>query len=168
MAKSTAYNGGFKDDKIDIKPLLNYPKQIIWGGNYYSDVLPFSKSWLIWDKRTDDKYSNDFADGEIAYSNLKCGVRIFRFLWSGMIQGDMKNKEERFHPTQKPIPLLIWCIEKSDTAGIILDPFLGSGTTALACEKLNRRWIGIEISEKYCEIAKKRIEQYTNQLKLFK
>ena len=168
MAKSTAYNGGFKDDKIDIKPLLNYPKQIIWGGNYYSDVLPFSKSWLIWDKRTDDKYSNDFADGEIAYSNLKCGVRIFRFLWSGMIQGDMKNKEERFHPTQKPIPLLIWCIEKSDTAGIILDPFLGSGTTALACEKLNRKWIGIEISEKYCEIAKKRIEQYTNQLKLFK
>ena len=63
---------------------------------------------------------------------------------------------------------MVWCIEKSKTTGIILDPFLGSGTTALACEKLNRRWIGIEISEKYCEIAKKRIEEYTSQLKLFK
>ena len=73
----------------------------------------------------------------------------------------------RLHPNQKPIPIIQWCIKKSKTNGIVLDPFIGSGTTAVACERLTRRWIGIEIEEKYCEIAAKRIELERKQLKLF-
>ena len=85
-----------------------------------------------------------------------------------MLQGNMKHKEKRYHPTQKPIFVIKNLIERfSEPKDIILDSFLGSGTTGVACEKLGRRWIGIEISEKYCEIAKKRIRAEANQHKLF-
>ena len=141
--------------------------QIFFGGNYYADILPISKGWLIWDKRVEDRYRNDFADCEIAWMSL--GVsRVYRWLWSGMIQQDMKNKEKRFHPTQKPVGLFIKILKDySNDESLIFDPFLGSGTTGVACEKLGRRWIGIEISEKFCEIAKKRILAEANQMKLW-
>lgn len=132
---------------------------IIFGGNYYA--LPASSCWLVWDK---DNGASDFADCELAWTNFKTAVRKFKFRWNGMIQENMKEKEVRFHPTQKPTRLLQWCIEHADRASkqkieTILDPFMGSGTTLRAAKDLGRKAVGIEREEKYCEIAAKRMSQ---------
>ena len=112
----------------------------------------------MWDKENGD---NQFADCELAWTNLDKPIRIKRHMWNGMLR---KGKEYRWqHPTQKPVSLIVWCISfLSD--GTILDPFLGSGTTLVACKELNRNGIGIEISPKYCEIAKKRLQNTTGSL----
>ena len=133
--------------------------QIIFGGNYYD--LPPTPSWLIWDK---ENGANDFADAEMAWTNMKSAVRLFRWRWQGMLQGDMGKKEFRYHPTQKPMPVMRWCIEQSKTTGTILDPFMGSGTTLRAAKDLNRKAIGIEIEERYCEIAANRMSQMVLEL----
>jgi len=128
-------------------------RAIVWGGNYFN--LPPSKCWLVWDKING---SNDFADCELAWTNLDKAVRKFAYMWNGMLQGNMKTKERRTHPTQKPVPLMIWCLTLVPTAQTILDPFMGSGTTLIAAKQLNRKAIGIEIEEKYCEIAARRLD----------
>jgi len=127
---------------------------IVFGGNYYP--MPPSSKWFVWDK---DNGETDFADSELAWTNLKGAVRNFKFKWQGMLQENMKNKEWRQHPTQKPVPLMRWCIEQAPDPQTILDPFMGSGTTLRAAKDLNRKCIGIEIEEKYCEIAVKRLAQ---------
>ena len=140
--------------------------QIIFGGNYYTDILPPTKSWIVWDKAC-GKHRNDFADCELAWAS-KGVARIFRWLWRGFRQQDMKNKEKRYHPTQKPVRLIEQIISfYTNVDDIILDPFIGSGTTAIACERLNRRWIGIEINPEYCEITKQRLLQLANTKTLF-
>lgn len=126
-------------------------KAIIWGGNYYS--LPPSPSWLVWDKRNG---ANDFADCELAWSNLGCAVRKIEHLWNGMLR---KDNEERFHPTQKPLGVMSWCVSLSKVTGTVLDPFMGSGTTLLAAKLHGLTAVGIEMSEKYCEIAAMRLSQ---------
>ncbi|WP_297931237.1 site-specific DNA-methyltransferase [uncultured Coprobacter sp.] len=141
--------------------------QIIFGGNYYTDFLPPTKSWIVWDKRCDDKLRNDFADCELAW--LSKGVaRVFRYLYNGMLQGDMKNKDERFHPTQKPTQiicqLLNYYTKEND---LILDPFMGSFTTAVACHRLNRRFIGAELDKEYFEKGSKRLDAEMAQLNMF-
>ena len=128
--------------------------QIIFGGNYYD--LPPSSCWLIWDK---ENGACDFADCEMAWTNMPTAVRLFRWRWAGMLQGDMKAKEYRYHPTQKPIPVMKWCIEQTGDINTIIDPFMGSGTTIRAAKDLGRRAIGIEQVEEYCEIAVKRLAQ---------
>ena len=133
--------------------------QIIFGGNYYD--LPPTPSWLIWDK---ENGATDFADAEMAWTNMKSAVRLFRWRWQGMLQGDMGKKEFRYHPTQKPMPVMRWCIEQSKTTGTILDPFMGSGTTLRAAKDLNRKAVGIELEERYCEIAAKRMSQLVMEL----
>ena len=131
--------------------------QIIFGGNYFTDKLPKSEKWLVWDKKSDD---NKFSDCELIWTSFKGAIKIFRFLWKGMLQEDMKHKEARHHPTQKPIPLMKWIIKNySNENDLILDPFTGSGSTLVAAQALGRRFIGIEISEKYCEIARERLRQ---------
>ena len=129
---------------------------IIWGGNYYD--LPPMRGWLSWDK----KQSHTSGHFELAWTTLDIPTRNYRL--SRVEAYSRMNKE---HPTQKPTGLFVWCIELAGDVGNVLDPFLGSGTTAVACERLKRRWIGIEISEEYCEIAAKRIGRETSQLKLF-
>ena len=124
---------------------------IIWGGNYYA--MPPSPSWLVWDKRNGANY---FADCELAWSNLGCAVRKIEHLWHGMLR---KDNEERFHPTQKPLGVMSWCISLSKTAGSVLDPFMGSGTTLLAAKLHGLTAVGIEMSEKYCEVAAMRLSQ---------
>ena len=130
-------------------------KTIIWGGNYFT--LPLRGSWLVWDK---DNGTNPWADCELAWTNLDIVIRKFRYRWMGMLQehGGSK-KEHRVHPTQKPLPLIKWCISHADNAQTILDPFAGSGTTLRAAKDLGRKAIGIEIEEKYCEIAAQRLRQ---------
>lgn len=130
-------------------------KVIIWGGNYFT--LPAARCWLVWDK----EMTGDFADGEMAWTNLQSAVRIFRFCWNGMIRAGEGRGVKRVHPTQKPVELMSWCIERARLPedGTIIDPFMGSGTTLVAAKLRGRRAVGIEISEKYCEIAVNRLRQ---------
>jgi len=125
------------------------PDAIIWGGNYYS--LPPSRCWLVWDKC--QKFSG--SEAELAWSNLALPVRVYR-----LSRVESHSRETKRHPTQKPIDLFKWCIGHApDNAKTILDPFMGSGTTLRAAKDLGRKAIGIEIEEKYCEIAAKRLAQ---------
>jgi DNA modification methylase len=137
---------------------LNIPS-IVWGGNYFE--VPPSDRWLVWDKKNDP---TTFADCELAWTNIPGAVRVFRWLWSGPYQ---QKREDRFHPTQKPLALLEWCIGFLPNARTILDPFMGSGTTLVACAKLGRKGIGIEIDEGYFDIACGRVRKAYAQPDLF-
>jgi len=127
--------------------------QIIWGGNYFGQDLPDYTSPFIWDKQTGN---NTYADGELAYTSLKGTLRIFRHQWCGAFK-DSERGIVNEHPTQKPIALMIWCIQRANMPDLILDPFCGSGTTCVAAKMLGRRYIGIDISPDYCKIAEERL-----------
>ena len=133
-------------------------KQIIFGGNYYD--LPPCKGPLIWDKLN----SGDFADGEMAWNNLGCALRIKRHLWNGFIR---EGHEERFHPTQKPLAVIAWCLSFVPDAATVLDPFMGSGTTGVACAQLGKAFTGIERECRYFDIACERIARAQSQGQLF-
>lgn len=129
--------------------------QIVWGGNYFG--LPPSSCWLVWDK---DNGANDFADCELAWTNLPKAVRRLVWRWHGMRQEPGMPKEDRVHPTQKPVAVMKWALSHvPQDCKTVLDPFMGSGTTLVAAKQLNRRAIGIEIEERYCELAVKRLAQ---------
>lgn len=132
--------------------------QIIWGGNYFTDYLPPSMQWLVWDKTQRDF---SLADCELAWSSQQRAARIF----------DCTRRQVQLegnqHPTQKPVALMAWCIKQSKKAGTVLDPFMGSGTTGVAAIQLGRKFIGIEREPKYFDIAWKRIEQAVAQGQLF-
>ena len=142
----------------------------MWGGNHIAALLGSSACWLVWDKRCGVVPEMSYADCEIAYTSFDKPARVFRFVWSGFIQQNMgAAKEERVHPTQKPVPLFKWCLERySKPEDIILDPFSGSGTTALACHALNRRFICIEREHKYVEISRNRLRDAQAQMDLFR
>jgi site-specific DNA-methyltransferase (adenine-specific) len=136
-------------------------RSIIWGGNYFG--LPAASKWLVWDKQN----TGDFADCELAWTNLPGAVRIFRHMWNGMLRASERNTP-RVHPTQKPIALMAWCIAQAGEVCTVLDPFMGSGTTGVACAQLGRKFVGIEIDPKYFDLACARIEQAQRQTSLFK
>lgn len=140
--------------------------QIIFGGNYYTDILPPTKSWIVWNKRKPNIH-NDLADCEMAWCSTG-QARIFHYEYMGMIQGDMRNKDERFHLTQKPTQiicqLLNYYTQEND---LILDPFMGSFTTAVACHKLGRRFIGAELDEEYYKLGSERLESVQSQISIF-
>ena len=130
--------------------------QIIFGFNHFSDVFPPSPCAIVWDK---DNGNNNFADCEIAWGSFKTAVRLVKWKWQGMLQENMGNKEERVHPTQKPLGVMLWILERySNPNDLIFDPFCGSGTTCVAAKMLGRCYIGIDISEQYCEIARERLK----------
>lgn len=142
--------------------------QIIFGGNYYADILPPTKSWVVWNKRSyalTDR--NDFADCELAWCS-KGVARVFNYMYNGMLQDDMKNKDERFHPTQKPTQL--WCkllnyyTKEND---LILDPFAGSQSLRIACHKLQRRYIGFEIDKEYYDKGCEWYNKVASQISMF-
>ncbi len=148
------------DDKpFDPAPLLQVSStQVIWGGNHFADRLPPSAAWFVWDKRAASKHTNDFADCELAWTNKKGVARVFRHQWDGMMKASERGVA-RVHPTQKPIELMRWCLEKICDAHAVLDPFMGSGTTGVACVKLGREFTGIELDLDYFEIACERIRK---------
>ena len=139
--------------------------QIIWGGNYFIEHLNNTSCVLVWDKVNG---KNNFADCELAWTSFKTAVRIFRFQWQGMLQGDMKNKEKRIHPTQKPVALYKWMLRKYAKPGDrILDTHLGSGSSAIAAHHYGFDFVGCELDKDYFEAATKRFNKETRQLKLF-
>lgn len=140
---------------------MGIDKMIIWGGNYFTDFLPPSPCWVVWDKKGDME-SNNFADCEMAWTSFDTPARVFKCVWRGMIKQGEHDK--RLHPTQKPIEMLVDVINKFTKEGdIVLDLFLGSGSTLIACEKTNRICYGMEIDPKYCDVVVKRWEEYTGQ-----
>lgn len=141
--------------------------QIIWGANHFIENIPDANSscWVVWDKKNGD---NDFADCELAYCSFKTAVRKFSFKWNGLLQEDMKNKEHRIHPTQKPVALYKWLLTKYANQGDkILDTHLGSGSIAIACHDLGFELTGCELDTDYFNAAVKRINNHTAQLGLF-
>ncbi len=136
--------------------------QIIFGGNYYTDYLYPSSCWIIWDK---DNGQNDFADAEMAWTSFKTAVRLEKYRWHGMLQENMKRKEKRVHPTQKPVPLFMWILEKYSNKGdLICDPFLGSGTTLAAGRKTERNVIGFELDPQWEHLYADRCMAHTPTL----
>jgi site-specific DNA-methyltransferase (adenine-specific) len=140
--------------------------QIIWGANHFISKIPFNSScWIVWDK---DNGESDFADCELAWSSFKTAVRKFKWKWSGMLQQDMKNKESRIHPTQKPVALYKWLLKNYAKKGDkILDTHLGSGSIAIACHDLGFDLTACELDTDYYNAAMKRIEDHKKQLQLF-
>lgn len=136
--------------------------QIVWGGNYMTEFLKPTSSWIFWDKGTGE---NDFADGELAWSSLGGALRKVSKTWVG---ANAKDGLERIHPTQKPIYLYKWILTKWGKEGDkILDTHLGSGSSRIAAYDLGFEFTGFELDEDYFKASEKRFKQHTDQLTLF-
>ena len=139
--------------------------QIIWGGNYFAESLKNSSCWIVWDKQTGE---NLYADCELAWTSFNTAVRKFEFMWKGMFQGDMKNKEIRIHPTQKPVALYKWLLTNYAKPGDkILDTHVGSASSLVACHDLGFDAVGFELDEDYYNESKQRLERFMKQITLF-
>jgi site-specific DNA-methyltransferase (adenine-specific) len=140
--------------------------QIIWGANHFISRMPIDSScWLVWDKDN----TGNFADCELAWASFKTAVRKFEFRWNGMLQGDMKNKESRIHPTQKPVALYDWIYKNYlPQGGKVIDTHLGSGSNRIAAHKAgNIEFTAYEIDKDYFDAQEKRFRNHISQLKLF-
>lgn len=160
-----SYEGDWDDERPSLACLRavvgSAKKSIVWGGNYLADLLPRSTKWLFWDKQNT---MPTYSDGEIAWTNLD-GVSTKKFTYNG--SGLMAKEKERVHPTQKPVELMLWCLRFVDDALIVVDPFMGSGTTGVAALRVGKTFIGIERDPQYYEIAKRRICAELAQRKMF-
>ncbi len=156
LAACTDYVPVFEDDKpFDPSHLISKPC-VLWGANHFGDKLPPSSGWLVWDKERPADL--DQATGELAWSNFVKGVRIFHHLWNGMMRAS--EREPLVHPTQKPAALWAWVLSlRWMPEGVIVDPYMGAGSLLIAAKDAGRKAIGIEIEERYCEIAAKRLAQ---------
>jgi len=151
-------NGGWDQETLDAEiaaAVAIADIAIIWGGNYYD--LPPSRAWLLWDKMQE----HSTAHAEMAWSNLDMPVRTFRYARAQLAS------EGKLHPTQKPLPLMKWCLSFLPKARTVLDPFMGSGTTGVAAVLTAREFIGIEQEAKYFDIACKRISDALKQPDMF-
>lgn len=154
-------------DELYFEELIRVSKnQIVFGANHFISKIPFDSScWIVWDK---DNGETDFADCELAWTSFKTSVRKFKWKWSGMLQGDMKNKEQRIHPTQKPVKLYEWILDNYANEGDkILDTHIGSGSIAIACHNRGFDLTGFEIDEEYFNAAVKRLKNHQSQLRMF-
>lgn len=135
--------------------MMNADIKIIWGGNYFADQLPPTRGWLVWNK---PERGFTLSEAELAWTNLDTVVRVLDY---------RRSDPGREHPTQKPVGVMEWSISHTKGAKTILDPFMGSGTTGVACVKLGRKFIGIEMESRYFDIACKRIEDAYKQPDMF-
>ncbi|MEK9206869.1 MAG: DNA methyltransferase [Patescibacteria group bacterium] len=162
ISKGRKYKGDW-----DVRPKKEYFDEIlrvsknavIFGGNFFTDLLPVNGHWIVWDKVGEIKFDNPYSGAELAWTNFdKNTVKKYVVIQAGFIA----EEKDRHHPTMKPVKLFGSILADYTTDEMtILDPFLGSGTTLVACKQLNRNGVGIEISPEYCEIARKRLEQQT-------
>lgn len=160
IAKSKDYGNDDWDNQIPYDAIQTAmalsDKVVLWGGNYFADKLPPSSCWLVWDKENGD---NDFADCELAWTSFPKAVRMFKFRWQGMLQGDMANKEVRVHPTQKPVALHTWAFDLLDAGPFVVDLFGGSFSTLIACEKTGRRCVSLDITPRYVDAGVRRWQE---------
>ena len=170
MVKARTYHNIEGDDHpFDPRPFLDLaPVVMLFGGNNFASRLPDSPAWLVWDKKAEKGADhNNFSDVELVWTNLKQkSCPIYRHLWSGLLREGDRNVElkDRVHPTQKPVGLIAAILsDHSNPGALCLDPFLGSGTTLIACEQLGRICFGMEISPQYCEVICQRWEKLTGQ-----
>jgi site-specific DNA-methyltransferase (adenine-specific) len=166
-AKPKGYTKKNWDSSIPSKEyfeeLLRVSKfSIIWGGNYFTKHLPPSGHWVVWDKKVS---MPTFSKGELAWCNIKNSLDIFSFLWAGYRKGEPCD---RIHPTQKPVALYTWLLNKYAQKGWkILDTHLGSGSSAIAAHDMGFEFHGYELDEEYFEAASKRLKEHQKQLQLF-
>jgi len=168
IAKKGSYSKVIADDTTETAQLSFSilksisDRQIIWGGNYFTEFLPFSDGWLIWDKRVDSGIRNTFADGEMAWCSFHTPVRIYHQLWIGMIREG--EHEKRVHPTQKPLNMLCDILKDfTNEKDSVLDVFGGSGSTLIACEQLNRKCFMMELDPHYIDVIIDRWEKFTGE-----
>lgn len=158
-AKNRRYGGGW-DSKRPAKEVFDEifrvaKNVVIFGGNYFADILPPSNHWIFWDKKGDIAFQNPFADGELIYTSFKKPIKKIVFKQQGFITD---SKDKRYHPTQKPSELVEMLVREYTAEGqTVLDCFMGSGTTGVACVNTGRRFIGMELDAEYFEIAQQRI-----------
>lgn len=142
--------------------------QIIFGGNYFTEYLKLTKGWIFWDKIGGYKLENNFSEGELIWTSYKKVTKKLTFVQQGFINDDKEENKGRFHPTQKPLKLFEMILrDYSNENDLILDCFSGSGTTAVACHNLKRRFICIEKDEDYYKASVERLQNAQAQLKLF-
>ena len=170
LAKPTMYTPKNWDsnppDKEYFDELIRISKnQIIFGANHFISKIPYDSScWIVWDKEN----SGNFADCELAWTSFNTAVRKFSFMWNGMLQGDMKNKEVRIHPTQKPVALYKWLLKNYAKPGDkIFDSHVGSGSSRIACYDMGFDFEGCEIDKDYWEAQEARYNQHSSQGDLF-
>jgi len=170
LVKAGNYSKVIGDDKsFDPTFLLGLTEKIIlWGANNYASKLPDNSHWIVWDKKAEvGADHNNFSDCELAWTNIKQkSVRIYRYLWSGLLRTGNRKEElsKRIHPTQKPVGLLTDIIKDyTKENDIVLDLFLGSGSTLIAAEKTGRICYGMELDPRYIDVIVKRYEEYTGK-----
>ena len=153
FGKETIYSKDKTASEWDNKPSIEVFNEIkrvsknyvIWGGNYFADMIGACKEPWLWDKKTGN---NGYADGELAFTSYQGTLRIFHHQWCGAFK-DSERGNRAMHPTQKPVELMRWCLRNTKEGDIIFDPFLGSGSSAMACVMDKRNYIGCEISKEY-------------------
>jgi site-specific DNA-methyltransferase (adenine-specific) len=156
----------YAPDKEYFNELIRISRnQIVWGANHFISKLPYDSScWIVWDKEN----SGDFADCELAYTSFQTAVRMFRYKWNGMLQADMKNKEHRIHPTQKPVALYRWILENYAKAGDkIFDSHMGSQSSRIAAWQMGFDYYGCELDTDYFIEGNKRFEREKMKQQLF-
>lgn len=172
LGKSKNYGNKNWDDNAPNQDYFNELKrvskhQVIWGANHFIENIPNANSscWIVWDKVNGE---NDFADCELAYCSQKTAVRKIEFRWHGMLQGNMKQKEIRIHPTQKPVALYKWLLDKyAKPNDKILDTHLGSGSIAISCHDYGFELTACELDKDYYAAAIKRIKNHVSQQRMF-
>ena len=168
IAKCNQYSAIIGDDTTDTAR-ANYDvaltcteNQIIFGGNYFTDFLPPSRCWVVWDKQN----TGNFADAELAWTSFDKGVKLYHFLWNGLCREGSREVEgkTRVHPTQKPVGMLADILKDfSEENDSVLDCFGGSGSTLIACEQLNRKCYMCELDPHYCDVIINRWETFTGE-----
>ena len=142
--------------------------QIIWGGNYFADLLPAKKGWIFWDKKITNANNTNFSDGELAWTSFDCILRRFTYDWIGFGYLNNPQKENKIHPTQKPVALYKWLLDKYAKQGDkILDTHLGSGSIAIACHDFGFELTACELDYDYYKAAIERIKKHCSQGSLF-
>jgi len=159
---------GFDDTQTPDKKYFEELKrvsvnQIIFGGNYFIEYLANTPCFIVWDKDN----SGNFADCELAWTSFNTAVRKFKFRWNGMLQENMKDKEYRIHPTQKPVKLYEWLLTNYAKQGDkILDTHVGSASSLIACHNLGFQYVGFELDKEYYEQSLKRLETAKKQVSI--
>ena len=140
--------------------------QIIWGGNYFQTLINAdSQCWIVWDKKNEN---TGFADCELAWTSFNTATRKFEYRWNGMLQGNMKDKEDKIHPTQKPIALYLWLLQNYAHRGDkILDTHVGSASSLIACHRMGFEYWGYELDADYYKAASERLEKEKSMQPLF-